>query len=102
MIFRFVSRNTVEEKITQVAKKKMALTELIIHRGMASIEKTESLSKKEVNDILRFGAENLFKDEDEEGKGEKYYKGDWQKQNFEENTRGFPKTIIMFSQTQLK
>ena len=76
MIFRFVSRNTVEEKITQVAKKKMALTELIIHRGMACVEKTESLSKKEVNDILRFGAENLFQDEDEEGKGKKYYKGD--------------------------
>ena len=68
MIFRFVSRNTVEEKMTQVAKSKMALTELIIHRGMASVEKTESLSKKEVNDILKFGAEDLFKD-DEEGKG---------------------------------
>ena len=50
----------------------MALTELIIHRGMASTEKTESLSKKEVNDILKFGAENLFKEEDEEGKGENF------------------------------
>ena len=97
MIFRFVSRNTVEEKITQVAKKKMALTELIIHRGMASVEKTESLSKKEVNDILRFGAENLFKDEDEEGKGEKYYNED-RETEFEENTRGFPKIIKMFTQ----
>ncbi len=46
----------------------MALTELIIHRGMASVEKTESLTKQEVNEILKFGAENLFKD-DEEGKG---------------------------------
>ena len=58
--------------MTQVAKQKMALTQLVIHRGMASVEKSESLSKQEVNDILRFGAENLFKD-DVEGKG-KYLK----------------------------
>ena len=51
----------------QVAKKKMMLTELVIHRGMGS-EKPESLSKKEVNEILKFGAEELFKD-DAEGKG---------------------------------
>ena len=94
MIFRFVSRNTVEEKITQVAKKKMALTELIIHRGMASVEKTESLSKKEVNDILRFGAENLFKDEDEEGKGEKYYNEiDRETENLRKIPEVFPKSL---------
>ena len=67
LIYRFVSRNTVEERITEVAKKKMMLTELVIHRGMGS-EKQESLSKKEVSDILKFGAEELFKD-NEEGKG---------------------------------
>ncbi len=80
MIFRFVSRDTVEERMTQVAKQKMALTQLVIHRGMASVEKTESLTKQEVNDILRFGAENLFKD-DVEGKGRdsRYLKiGVWQ------------------------
>ncbi len=74
MIFRFVSRNTVEERMTQVAKSKMALTELIIHRGMASVEKTDTLSKKEVNDILKFGAEDLFKD-NQEGKGQQHCQG---------------------------
>ena len=44
------------------------LTELVIHKGMGSAEKKESLTKQEVNDILKFGAEDLFKD-DEEGKG---------------------------------
>ena len=68
MIYRFVSRNTVEERITEVAKKKMMLTELVIHRGMGS-EKQESITKKEVSDILKFGAEDLFKDKDE-GSGE--------------------------------
>jgi len=50
------------------------LSELIVHRGMgggtniASNEKKESLSKQEIGDILKFGAENLFR-EDEEGQG---------------------------------
>lgn len=33
MIYRFVTRNTVEERITQVAKKKMMLTHLVSHQG---------------------------------------------------------------------
>jgi len=49
------------------------LSELIVHRGMGgtnvvSNEKKESLTKQEINDILKYGAENLFKD-DEEGQG---------------------------------
>nr|QVX32604.1 CHD3/4/5B [Platynereis dumerilii] len=64
MIYRFVSRNTVEEKMTQVCKQKMMLTELVIHRNTAGAERVDSLSKQEVNDILRFGAEELFKDSD--------------------------------------
>ncbi len=59
------------------------LTELVIHRGMHKAnhghlientdgkEKAESLSKQEVKDILKFGAENLFRD-DEEGQGKIY------------------------------
>merc|ERR1739848_532140 len=72
MIYRFVCRNTVEERMTQVCKQKMMLTELVIHKGLSNADKDESgkadtLSKKEVNDILKFGVEKLFKD-DEEGK----------------------------------
>lgn len=69
MIYRFVCRSTVEERITQTAKQKIMLTELVIHRGMGSAtEKSESLSKKQVNDILKFGAEDLFADDkDKEG-----------------------------------
>jgi len=57
----------------QVCKQKMMLSELIVHRGMGgtnvvSNEKKESLTKQEINDILKYGAENLFKD-DEEGQG---------------------------------
>ena len=48
----------------------MMLTELIIHKGLGSTEKKESLSKQEVNEILKFGAERLFKDDDD-GKGQR-------------------------------
>merc|ERR1719220_1568374 len=66
MIYRFVTRNTVEERVTQVAKKKMMLTHLVVQRGMNG--KGANLSKKDIDDILKFGTEELFKeDENEEG-----------------------------------
>jgi len=68
MIYRFVTRNTVEERVTQVAKKKMMLTHLVVQPGMSGQGKA-NLSKKEIDDILKFGTEELFKDgaENEEG-----------------------------------
>ncbi|XP_041868076.1 chromodomain-helicase-DNA-binding protein 4a [Melanotaenia boesemani] len=66
MIYRFVTKASVEERITQVAKKKMMLTHLVVRPGLGS--KTGSMSKQELDDILKFGTEQLFKDE---GEGEK-------------------------------
>lgn len=65
MIYRFVTRNSVEERITQVAKKKMMLTHLVVRPGMGA---KNTMSKQELDDILRFGTEELFKEE--EGKEE--------------------------------
>ena len=51
----------------QVCKRKMMLSELIVHKGMGSTniaEKKDSLTKQEISDILKFGAEELFKDDD--------------------------------------
>jgi hypothetical protein len=62
MIYRFVTRDTVEERITQVAKKKMMLTHLVVRPGAG---RGTNMSKKELDDILRFGTEDLFKDDDE-------------------------------------
>merc|ERR1739844_771138 len=62
MIYRFVTRNTVEERVTQVAKKKMMLTHLVVQPGMSGQGKA-NLSKKEIDDILKFGTEELFADE---------------------------------------
>lgn len=62
MIYRFVTRASVEERITEVAKRKMMLTHLIVRPGMGSAA-TQSLSKRELDDILKFGTEDLFKEE---------------------------------------
>ena len=61
MIYRFVTRNTVEERVTQVAKKKMMLTHLVVQPGMGG---KANLSKQEIDDILKFGTEELFKEEE--------------------------------------
>ncbi|XP_007248103.3 chromodomain-helicase-DNA-binding protein 3 isoform X2 [Astyanax mexicanus] len=65
MIYRFVTRASVEERITQVAKRKMMLTHLVVRPGLGS--KAGSMSKQELDDILKFGTEELFKDEIEAG-----------------------------------
>ncbi|XP_029931959.1 chromodomain-helicase-DNA-binding protein 3 isoform X4 [Myripristis murdjan] len=71
MIYRFVTRASVEERITQVAKRKMMLTHLVVRPGLGS--KAGSMTKQELDDILKFGTEELFKDE---GEGMKCPAGD--------------------------
>ncbi|KAK4311650.1 hypothetical protein Pmani_016853 [Petrolisthes manimaculis] len=70
MIYRFVTRNSVEERVTQVAKRKMMLTHLVVRPGMGG-SKSTNFSKQELDDILRFGTEELFKEES--GKESIYY-----------------------------
>uniref|UniRef100_A0A669B657 Chromodomain helicase DNA binding protein 3 n=1 Tax=Oreochromis niloticus TaxID=8128 RepID=A0A669B657_ORENI len=72
MIYRFVTRASVEERITQVAKRKMMLTHLVVRPGLGS--KAGSMTKQELDDILKFGTEELFKDEAE---GDGRYLGFW-------------------------
>ncbi|KAG5886139.1 hypothetical protein JTB14_011385 [Gonioctena quinquepunctata] len=60
MIYRFVTRNSVEERVTQVAKRKMMLTHLVVRPGMGG--KGSNFTKQELDDILRFGTEELFKE----------------------------------------
>ncbi|BHF73229.1 choline dehydrogenase 5 [Sparganum proliferum] len=69
MIYRFVTRNTVEERVTQVAKKKMMLTHLVVRPGLGG-KGASQMSKKELDDILKFGTEDLFKHEDQDDSDE--------------------------------
>lgn len=52
----------------QVAKKKMMLTHLVVRPGLGN--KGGAMSKQELDDILKFGTEELFKDMSER-KGQK-------------------------------
>lgn len=61
MIYRFVTRYSVEERILHVAKQKMMLTHLVVRP-----ETNKILSTKEFDDIIRFGAEDLFKEDGKE------------------------------------
>ncbi|KAJ4969882.1 hypothetical protein NE237_002981 [Protea cynaroides] len=76
--YRFVTNKSVEEDILERAKKKMVLDHLVIQKLNAEgrLEKKETkkgasmFDKNELSAILRFGAEELFKEEknDEESK----------------------------------
>ncbi|XP_072983025.1 protein CHROMATIN REMODELING 5 isoform X2 [Typha latifolia] len=79
-IYRFVTSKSVEEDILERAKKKMVLDHLVIQKLNAEgrLEKKEAkkgtsmFDKNELSAILRFGAEELFKEEkndDESKKG---------------------------------
>lgn len=52
-MYRLVVRASVEERILQLAKKKLMLDQLFVNK---------SGSQKEVEDILRWGTEELFND----------------------------------------
>ncbi|CAL1406081.1 unnamed protein product [Linum trigynum] len=69
-IYRFVTSKSVEEDILERAKKKMVLDHLVIQKLNAEgrLEKKEAkkgsyFDKNELSAILRFGAEELFKEE---------------------------------------
>ena len=76
-IFRFVASSSVDEDIIHRAKKKMVLDHLIIQSmdttgkdiikgGKVEKKGNVPFDKNELNMILKFGAEDLFKNEDNE------------------------------------
>merc|ERR1719394_1154310 len=76
-IFRLVASSSVDEDIIQKAKNKMVLDHLVIQNmdttGKAVISgnrkknDVQSMSKDEVNTIIKFGASDLFKETDDAG-----------------------------------
>ena len=61
LVFQLMTRGTAEEKIMQIGKKKMALDHVLIDQMDA-----DELEANDLESILRFGAEAIFKDEDSE------------------------------------
>lgn len=77
-IYRFVTSKSVEEDILERAKKKMVLDHLVIQKLNAEgkLEKKETkkgsnFDKNELSAILRFGAEELFKEDKNEEESKK-------------------------------
>jgi SWI/SNF-related matrix-associated actin-dependent regulator of chromatin subfamily A member 5 len=67
-VYRFVTRNTVEEKIIEKASKKMLIDRLVIQKGKFGTGKqSEDVSKDEMAHILRFGVSELFNSAGETG-----------------------------------
>ena len=74
-IYRLVTKNSIEENIIEKAKQKMVLDHLVIqsmdtsgrtvfNKKMSSAN-TNPFNKEELNAIIKFGAEELFKDDEE-------------------------------------
>lgn len=77
-IYRFVTSKSVEEEILERAKRKMVLDHLVIQKLNAEgrLEKRETkkganFDKNELSAILRFGAEELFKEDKNEEESKK-------------------------------
>merc|ERR1712226_782529 len=80
-VYRLVTKNSVEEEIIERAKKKMVLDHLVIQRmdttgrtilknaghQQDSNKQGNPFNKDELSSILKFGAEELFKEDLEKG-----------------------------------
>jgi SWI/SNF-related matrix-associated actin-dependent regulator of chromatin subfamily A member 5 len=62
-IYRFVSEGTVEEKIIEKAEIKLRLDALVIQQGRL-LDRSQALSKKEMLEMIRFGANAIFEAKD--------------------------------------
>lgn len=71
-VYRFVSKDTVEEEILERARKKMILEYAIISLGITDGQnnksKLENPTGNELSQILKFGAGNMFKENDNQKK----------------------------------
>ncbi|KAF9614280.1 hypothetical protein IFM89_017081 [Coptis chinensis] len=61
MIFRLITRGTIEERMMELTKKKMVLEHLVVGRL-----KAQNINQEELDDIIRYGSKELFADENDE------------------------------------
>lgn len=61
MIYRLVTRGTIEERMMQMTKKKMVLEHLVVGRL-----KAQNINQEELDDIIRYGSKELFAEENDE------------------------------------
>ncbi|XP_073042512.1 CHD3-type chromatin-remodeling factor PICKLE-like isoform X1 [Primulina eburnea] len=61
MIYRLITRGTIEERMMQMTKKKMVLEHLVVGKL-----KTQNINQEELDDIIRYGSKELFADDNDE------------------------------------
>ncbi|KAK8465456.1 hypothetical protein PHAVU_009G088700 [Phaseolus vulgaris] len=61
LIYRLITRGTIEERMMQMTKKKMVLEHLVVGRL-----KAQNINQEELDDIIRHGSQELFADENDE------------------------------------
>ncbi|KAL9226735.1 hypothetical protein vseg_002510 [Gypsophila vaccaria] len=71
MIYRLVTRGSIEERMMQMTKKKMVLEHLVVGKL-----KTQNINQEELDDIIRYGSKELFTDETEEAKARQIHYDD--------------------------
>jgi len=59
-VYRLVTENTVEEKIIERAQKKLKLDAMVVQQGRLQ-DKEKKLSKEELLDSIRYGADKVFR-----------------------------------------
>lgn len=59
-VFRFITENSVEEKIIERAERKLYLDAAIVQQGRL-MEQNKQLSKDEMMQMVRFGADEIFR-----------------------------------------
>nr|CAI5828700.1 unnamed protein product [Callosobruchus analis] len=65
-VFRFITENTVEEKIVERAEVKLRLDKLVIQQGRLADSKSQTLNKDEMLNMIRHGANHVFASKDSE------------------------------------
>jgi chromodomain-helicase-DNA-binding protein 1 len=60
-IYRLITKDSVEETILERAKKKLVMDHLVIQRLNAKAPQKSAWQKSEIADIIRFGAQELFR-----------------------------------------
>jgi len=61
-IFRFVTEDSVEQKIIERAERKLYTDAVVIQQGRL-LQQNRKLSKEELDAMVRFGADSVFKSE---------------------------------------
>lgn len=62
-MFRFVTEHTIEEKIVERAQQKLKLDAMVVQQGRLK-DKDSKLSRDELLEAVRFGADKIFKSKD--------------------------------------